>query len=359
MSSVFTLTVSGCWDWPGAQTTIFFAEQARAFSVRRIVTPDGSRPDGLSRAVEVLAGSEGLAEVASLPDADIIVVASSGHTAFEPVLAAINARKTIAIANKESIVCAGELFLPLARQTGARFHPIDSEHSAIWQSLGDSGSALSRLILTASGGPFRYRTPDSLAAVTVEEALNHPNWDMGGKITIDSATMMNKGLEIIEAHWLFGLPYEQIDVLIHPESIIHSIIEFEDKSQIAQLSLPDMRLPIQYALTYPDHLPGLSTPLDLATIGSLTFARPNEALFPALRLARDVGRTGGTLPTVMSAADDLAVDAFLNQRIGFADIVRIVEQVVSEHSPTPITSLEDVIAADADARERTELISQI
>ncbi len=303
----------------------------------------------------VLPGPEGLLAAATHPEADIVVVATSGHAAILPTLRAIQAGKTIAVANKETIVCAGELILAAANAAGIAIRPVDSEHSAIWQSLGRSTiTEVSRLILTASGGPFRESSLDHLSKVTVAEALAHPTWAMGGKITIDSATLMNKGLEVIEAHWLFGVPYDNIDVVIHPESIVHSLVEFADGSQIAQLSLPDMRLPIQYALTYPEHVLGPCHRLSLAKIGTLRFSEPDPARFPALVLAREAGLAGSTYPTVLSGADEVAVDAFLTGRLPFSGIVPLVSQVLHLHRPEGSLSLESISSADRWAREQAK-----
>jgi 1-deoxy-D-xylulose-5-phosphate reductoisomerase len=308
-----------------------------------------------------LSGEEGLIAAATHPDAEVIVVATSGHAAIVPTYRAIEAGKTIALANKETIVCAGELIMPLAARHGVEIRPVDSEHSAIWQALGaPKRDDVRRLILTASGGPFRTTTPERLASVTAEEALAHPTWRMGGKITIDSATLMNKGLELIEAHWLFDVPYDRIDVLVHPESIIHSIVEFADGSQIAQLSLPDMRLPIQFALTYPEHIGGPCRRLDLAELGSLHFERPDLDRFPALTLARQAGEQGMTYPTVLSAADEVAVEAFLAGRISFLGMAEVVERTLEAHTPESLTDVADVFAADAWARRKaTEIVSRL
>lgn len=298
-----------------------------------------------------LVGTDGLVDVATHPEVDIVVVATSGHAAILPTARAIEAHKTVALANKESIVCAGELIALLCRAHGVAIHPVDSEHSAIWQSLGRSGwREIDRLILTASGGPFREWTDEQLREVTIEAALKHPTWAMGGKITIDSATLMNKGLELIEAHILFGIPYERIEVVVHPESIVHSLVAFVDGSQIAQLSHPDMRLPIQYALTYPRHEPSTCRPLSLAEIGSLRFMAPDIDRFPALRLAREAGLAGKTFPTVLSTADEVAVKAFMDGRIGFLDIARIVETVLASHRGWHVTSFDDVAEAERTAR---------
>lgn len=295
----------------------------------------------------VMCGQEGLIAAATYPDVDLVVVATSGHSSMIPTARAIEAGKTIALANKETIVCAGELIVPLARRHGVEIRPVDSEHSAIWQCIGSARpSEVERLILTASGGPFRTFSAQQLAGVTVAEALSHPTWRMGHKITIDSATLMNKGLELIEARWLFDVPFDRIDVVIHPESIIHSLVEFRDGSQVAQLSLPDMRLPIQYALTYPDRLPGPCHRLSLADIGSLRFEHPDLDRFPSLQLAREAGIAGATYPTVLSAADEVVVEAFAAGRISFPAIAQVVARALDAHRPAGDLSWEAIAAAD-------------
>jgi 1-deoxy-D-xylulose-5-phosphate reductoisomerase len=297
---------------------------------------------------------EQLIEAAIHPDVDIVVVATSGHDAIPAVIAALDAGKTIALANKEAIVCAGELIMPLANRLDQTIRPIDSEHSAIWQSLQSGRSEdVRRILLTASGGPFRTWTSEELQTVTVEQALKHPNWSMGGKITIDSATLMNKGLELIEAHWLFATPYEQIEVVVHPEQFIHSMVEFNDRSTIAQLSPPDMRLPIQYALTWPEHAPSEFSPLDFTSVSTMSFELPDTDRFPALRLAREAGEAGRTWPTVLSAADEVAVEAFRTGRISFTEIPLVIEGVLDRHEGLKITDLDVVLAADAWARSAT------
>lgn len=305
---------------------------------------------------KALPSPEGLAEAATHPDVDIVVVATSGHAAIPATIEALKAGKVVALANKEAIVCAGDLIMPLAK-LGENLRPVDSEHSAIWQSL-QSGRAedLNRIILTASGGPFRTWSRDQLASVTVEQALKHPNWDMGGKITIDSASLMNKGLELIEARWLFDVPYDRIDVVVHPEQYIHSMVEFNDRSTIAQLSPPDMKLPILYALTWPEHAESTFRPLDVSQPFSMTFEPPDTDRFPALRLAREAGEAGGTCPTVLSAVDEIAVDAFRQEQIGFTDIPGIIEAVLGMHDSTPVTSLDIVLDADHWARERASRV---
>ena len=311
------------------------------------------KPDHVARG-DVSTGkrpaAEELIEIATAPNIEIVVVATSGHDAIEATLAALQAGKIVALANKESIVCAGELIMPLC-ELGTNLRPVDSEHSAIWQSL-QSGNAsdLRRIILTASGGPFRTFTQDQLKSVTVEQALKHPNWEMGGKITIDSATLMNKGLELIEAVWLFDTPVEQIDVVVHPESLIHSMVEFADRSTIAQMSQPDMRLPIQYALTWPEHADAAFEPMDFSQALSMSFEPPREDVFPALRLSREAVIKGQTYPTVLSAADEIAVEAFRNRQIGFLDICEVIESTLAAHDGLEVTDLDVVKEADDWAR---------
>jgi 1-deoxy-D-xylulose-5-phosphate reductoisomerase len=277
-----------------------------------------------------------------------------------PTIQALELGKVVALANKETLVCAGELIAPLVASHQTPIRPIDSEHSAIWQALGGTPiEEVFRIILTASGGPFRTTPSSDLARVTAAQALSHPTWSMGDKITVDSATLMNKGLEIIEAHWLFGLPYEQIDVLVHPESVVHSLVEFVDGAQVAQLGIPDMRVPIQYALSFPERMNLSNDRLDLAEVGVLHFERPDTERFPALRLAREVGIAGRTYPTVLSAADDEAVAAFLAGELGFIDIPAVVEMVVEKHQPMNV-SIESIWDADRWARAATrEAISTV
>jgi 1-deoxy-D-xylulose-5-phosphate reductoisomerase len=298
----------------------------------------------------VMLGGDGLIAASTHPSVDIVVVASSGHVAIVPTIHALELGKTIALANKETLVCAGEIITRLAAASGTQIRPVDSEHSAIWQAIDDSPiEQVNRIILTASGGPFRMAPATKLAQVTAAEALAHPTWSMGDKITVDSATLMNKGLEIIEAHWLFGLSYDQIDVLVHPESVVHSLVEFVDGGLIAQLGLPDMRVPIQYALTYPGRMKLSTQRLDLAEVGALHFERPDTERFPGLRLAREAGIAGRTYPTVLSAADDEAVTAFLGGDLRFVDIPAAVEVVLEKHQPTDVT-VDSIWEADHWAR---------
>ena len=339
------------------------AEQAATFAPQLIAVNDEARLEHplLKDDPRVVTGDDGLIAAATHPDADIVVVATSGHAAIMPTYRAIATGKTIALANKEAIVCAGELIVPFAAEREVQIRPVDSEHSALWQSLGRSTAAeVTRLILTASGGPFLRASRDELARVGVAQALAHPTWAMGGKITVDSATLMNKGLELIEARWLFGIPYQRIEVLVHPESIVHSLVEFADASQIAQLSLPDMRLPIQYALTFPEHAPSPCRRLSLADVGTLHFEPPDLDRFPALSLCRQAGAAGVTYPTVLSAADEVAVAAFVAGRLPFLGIVETVQSVVERHRPDGPVSFESIAAADAWAREAaTEEIRRV
>lgn len=291
-------------------------------------------------------------EIASHPEVDMVVIATSGKAGLNATLAAVKAGKSVAIANKEPLVMAGEIITREAKLSGASILPIDSEHSAIWQCLNGESQPPARIILTASGGPFRGYSSAQLDRVTADEALKHPSWKMGKKVTIDSATLMNKGLEIIEAHWLFNVPIDKIDVIIHPQSIIHSMVEFIDGSIKAQLSFPDMRLPIQYALTYPERAPNADLPkLEWSKIKELTFGPPDFNSFPCLQLAIGAARTGGTSPTVLCAADEVAVDLFLKGIIRFTDIARLVQQALQEHKPVFNPSLQDIIKADDDARK--------
>jgi 1-deoxy-D-xylulose-5-phosphate reductoisomerase len=308
----------------------------------------------ISNGTKVVYGENGLIEVATYYEADTVVNAVIGSVGLLPTLAAIKERKNIAIANKETLVTAGHLVMNEAEKYGVDLLPVDSEHSAIYQCLnGEKGNDISRLILTASGGSFRDKTREELSGVTVEQALNHPNWSMGAKITIDSATMMNKGLEVIEAHWLFNMPYDKIDVILHKESIIHSLVEYTDKSVIAQLGTPDMKVPIQYALTYPNRLNvNDSEQLELWQLGSLHFEKMNYERFKCLAFAFDAGRKGGTMPTVLNAANEIAVERFLNGEIAFLTIEELIEKAMSEHKVVPHPSLETIQEVDQETRQR-------
>jgi 1-deoxy-D-xylulose-5-phosphate reductoisomerase len=301
---------------------------------------------------KIVYGSEGLEEAAVFHKSNILVNAVLGSVGLRPTLEAIKANKTIAIANKETLVTAGHIVMEEARRNNVAILPVDSEHSAIFQALqGENAKNIERLILTASGGSFRDKTREELEGVTKSEALNHPNWSMGAKITIDSASMMNKGLEVIEAHWLFSLPYDKISVLLHRESIIHSMVEFHDTSIMAQLGTPDMKVPIQYALTYPDRAPLISGKrLNLAEIGMLHFQQMDLERFRCLKFAYEAGRAGGTMPAVMNAANEAAVAAFLEDRITFLQIEDLIEQAMNTHDKTSNPSLEMIQEVDKETR---------
>ncbi|MBN2909360.1 1-deoxy-D-xylulose-5-phosphate reductoisomerase [Polycladomyces sp. WAk] len=301
--------------------------------------------------IKVMWGDEGVMAVATHPEADYVVSAMVGSRGLRPTLAAIEAGKDIGLANKETLVTAGHIVKKAAERAGVTIYPIDSEHSAIFQCLnGERHTDVHRIILTASGGAFRDWTREQLAEATPEAALKHPNWSMGAKVTIDSATMMNKGLEVIEAHWLFDLPYDRIDVVIHPESIIHSMVEFVDGAVMAQLGTPDMRVPIQYALTYPKRLSLSTKRLDWVELGSLHFRRADFDRFPCLRMAYEAGRIGGTMPTVLNAANEVAVERFLAREISFLEMEQVIERVMEWHQPITEPSLEAIDEADRWAR---------
>lgn len=307
--------------------------------------------------VEVCYGRAGMIDCATLEAADMVVTAVVGAAGLEPTMAAVAAGKDIALANKETLVVAGDLVMRTAAQQQTRIIPVDSEHSAIFQCLaGHRREDVRRLVLTASGGPFRDHSADQFAAITPAAALDHPNWEMGRKITIDSATMMNKGLEIIEARWLFDFSTEQIAVHVHPESIVHSLVEYCDGTLVAQLGLPDMKPPIAYALSWPERLPLAQAPLDLCRLGSLHFSQPDNDRFPCLQLAYDALRGGGTLPAVLNAANEIAVEAFLHQRIGFLGIPQIIEQVLGAHRCTPVGTIEQALTADSWARQAAQAL---
>ncbi|NMB15845.1 MAG: 1-deoxy-D-xylulose-5-phosphate reductoisomerase [Firmicutes bacterium] len=337
------------------------AKQARQLNPELVVVGDADSAKGLrgmiSNNIEVMVGAEGLIAAATHSQAELVVVSVVGARGILPTLAAIDAGKDIGLANKESLVAAGELVMSKAKERHVQILPIDSEHSAVFQCLqGQDPAHLEKIILTASGGPFRTYTKEQLELVTPKEALKHPNWDMGAKITIDSATLMNKGLEVIEAHWLFDLPYEQIQVLVHPQSIVHSLVGLVDGSVLAQLGPPDMRLPIQLALTFPERWSAPWPRLSLADVGSLTFAKPDGKLFPCLPLAYEAGKEGGTMPAVLNAANEEAVEAFLQERISFMGIPRVIEGVLEEHQNKQQPTIDDTLAADRWARRKAQHI---
>ncbi len=333
-------------------------EQARAFSPALVAMMDPAAARELrvrlaDTDIRVAEGAEGLLEAASIPQADTVITAVMGIVGLEPTLAAIHAGKRIALANKETLVCAGELVMDEAQRHGAQIVPVDSEHSAIFQCLqgcADRGE-VKRLILTASGGPFFGWKKEQLAQVTVEQALRHPNWSMGAKITVDSATLMNKGLEFIEAMRLYRLPPEKISIVIHRESIVHSLVEYCDNAILAQLGTADMRLPIQYALTWPERTAGPATPLDLLSCPSLTFASPDYEAFPCLGLALSAARTGGTATAILNGANEAAVARFLNREISFGQIAELVAAALERVSVRQAPTLADILEADRCARE--------
>ena len=330
-------------------------EQIRRFSPLVVAIEDEAERESVDfPADRIHTGADGLQAIATLPEADLVVIATSGHAAIRPTLAAIAAGKEIALANKETIVCAGELVIAVAQAHGITIRPIDSEHSALWQSLqGSPGiKAVRSLIITGSGGPFRTLSAAEIEDVTPQRALQHPTWPtMGGKITIDSATLMNKGLEVIEARWLFDLLFEQIDVLIHPQSTVHSLVEYIDGAIVAQLGMTDMRGPIAYALTYPERLALPFPRLNLAQAGQLTFEEPDHERFPCLKLAYQAGRAGGLMPTVLSAADEEAVAAFLRGDLGFVGIPQTIETALAAYDGPNTVSLEGIEEADRWARD--------
>jgi 1-deoxy-D-xylulose-5-phosphate reductoisomerase len=328
------------------------ADQAVKYGLRKVVLTDPTHLTHLKEALkhsdtEVLGGPQGLVDLAVDPLLDVVIVAVVGAAGLPAVLAATEAGKTVAIANKESLVCAGSLVMPMAQRCGATILPIDSEHSAILQAMHSGNrTEVKKVIITCSGGPFRTASSEEIAQATLADALNHPTWNMGPKITIDSATMMNKALEIIEARWLFDLEPDQIEVLIHPESVIHSMVEFCDGSVIAQMSSPDMRLPIQYALTYPNRAPGPSRRLNLRELGQLTFEPPDMERFPAIRLGFEVARQGGAAGAVLNGANEAAVEAFRAGEIGFAQITELAEHCLNNHNRLENPDLHQLMQAD-------------
>ncbi|MFC2056560.1 1-deoxy-D-xylulose-5-phosphate reductoisomerase [Chloroflexota bacterium] len=334
------------------QNINLLSKQIEEFKPRFVYHQDERAPVRLANTEYELLSIE---DIARHPHVDTVVIATSGKAGLNPTLAAVKAGKNIALANKESLVTAGEIITNEAKLNAAHILPIDSEHSAIWQCLRGETQPATQLILTASGGPFRHYSPAQLNKVTVKQALKHPSWQMGRKVTIDSATLMNKGLEIIEARWLFDMSFDNIRVLIHPQSIIHSMVEFIDGSIKAQLSYPDMRLPIQYALSYPERLPNPQLRrLDWSNTENLTFEQPDSDTFPCLKLAIEAGKKGKTYPAVLCAADEVAVELFLSQRIKFTDIARLVEQTLAKHKAAAHPTLEEIMAADTWAREKVK-----
>jgi 1-deoxy-D-xylulose-5-phosphate reductoisomerase len=336
----------------GNRNVAKLAEMAVEFPDAALCTTCGKTavPSELNRRVRHR-GEEGLIELATLPEADLVLISIVGTGGLKPALAAIEAGKDIAVASKEILVMAGQTVMEAARRKGVKVLPVDSEHNAIFQCLeGRDTHEVRRLILTASGGPFRKMPAAELQSVTREQALKHPTWNMGEKITIDSATLFNKGLEMIEARWLFGVEMGRVDVIVHPQSIIHSMVEFVDGSVLAQLSHSDMCFPIQYAVTWPERVANRLRPLDFAALKQLDFEAPRRADFPALDLARDAGEQGGTLPAVLNAANEVAVEAFLARQISFPQIWQTVAAVMAAHGNVADPSLDDILAADLDAR---------
>jgi 1-deoxy-D-xylulose-5-phosphate reductoisomerase len=338
-----------------ARNVAALADAARRTRAKLAVIDDPALLPELEQRLEgsdccAASGRDALTEAAA-GEADWVMAAIVGNAGLEPVMAAVEAGRTVALANKESLVTAGGLMIAAARQSGATILPVDSEHNAIFQCLADNRSCdVARLVLTASGGPFRERSRQQMATMTPEQAVAHPNWSMGAKISIDSATMMNKGLELIEAHHLFGLPSERMDILVHPQSVIHSMVEYVDGSVLAQLGSPDMRIPIAHALAWPERMETPAEKLDLARIGSLSFEQPDFDRFPALRVAREALEAGGATPIVLNAANEEAVAAFLDRRIGFLDIVQTVETAVARTSVAAPRSIAEVIDIDRTAR---------
>ena len=351
-------------------------EQAREFEVDTVAVADPGAARSCSAeagsGLRVLQGESGLEELAALDEADIVLCSVVGMAGLKPVLSALDRGRDVALATKEVLVAAGAIVARTCRRTGARLLPVDSEHSAVFQCLAgcaareggrspaDGGTMVAgqgarlgevkRIILTASGGPFMSRPEVDLESVTPEQALAHPRWRMGSKVTVDSATLMNKGLEMMEAHWLFGVPLQNIDIMVHPESIVHSMVEFVDGTLMAQMSLPDMRFAIQYALTYPDRVEGNLPPLDLASTGALHFFKPDEERFPCLSLAREAAGRGGSLPAVLNAANEVAVGKFVGGELTFPGIWRVVARVTGEHRVIDEPDLEQIVGADAWAR---------
>ncbi|MBI5386151.1 MAG: 1-deoxy-D-xylulose-5-phosphate reductoisomerase [Verrucomicrobia bacterium] len=365
--SIGTSTLKVAEDLPGQIQLVGLAaggnaklllEQARKFRPKALSLNDPSKlaelKSALGAATEVHSGTDGLLKLATMPEADIVLIAIVGTAGLQPALAAIRAGKDIAIASKEILVMAGELVMGEARRHGVKVLAVDSEHSAIFQCLdGKPSSSVRQLWLTASGGPFRDKAHwplEKFADITVERALQHPSWVMGRKITIDSATLFNKGLEMIEARWLFDIEIRRVSVLVHPQSVVHSMVEFVDGSILAQLSTPDMCLPIQYALTYPDRVASQRVQTDFAKLGRLTFEEPDTERFPAILLARQAGDIGGTLPAVFNAANEIAVEAFVNHRINFPGITEMVRRVMADHEVVAHPTLEQILQADTWAR---------
>ena len=341
------------------KNTDLLLKQIKEFKPKAVAIMDKSKVADLLNfsSCHVYSGIEGLNKIASMNEADTVVNALVGSIGIEPTYNAIKNKKNIALANKETLVAAGSVIMEEARKNNINLMPIDSEHSAIFQCLnGENINGVSKITITCSGGPFKNYTEQQLENVTVQDALKHPTWNMGNKITIDSATLMNKGFEIIEAHWLYGINYEKIKVVIHPQSIVHSLVEFVDKSVIAQLGVPDMKTPIQYALTYPKRFQNMQSSLDLAKTKTLEFKEPNFEMFPCLKYAYDAGINGGTLPAVMNAANETAVYAFLDNKTRFLDIPRLIRKMMDEHKTIKNPNLKEIIDVDKKTKEETKKI---
>jgi 1-deoxy-D-xylulose-5-phosphate reductoisomerase len=336
-------------------------EQAKAFGVGRIALADDDAAAQAAKAWPqgtVLAGAEGLVELITDTQCDLVLNALVGSAGLGPTIASLGEGIDLALANKESLVVGGELVMALAEATGAQVIPVDSEHSALFQLIGgERPGTIDRLVLTASGGPFRGRSAHDMSSVTPEDALAHPTWDMGGKITIDSATLMNKGLELIEAHHLFGVPYEQIDVVVHPQSIIHAIVHMNDGASLAHLGYPDMRVPISYALHHPERVDVPVPQLDLVELGKLTFEAPDIDAFPCLRLAREAAEVGGTAPCVLNAANEVAVHAFLEGELAFPGIAEVIDRTLEAVPAKSVRHFSDLYSADAEAREAARRVA--
>ena len=336
------------------------ADLCRKYSPKAVALLDASARDRLARLLpsprpELLAGPEGMVAIARDVDADVVVSALVGGAGLLPTMAAIEAGRTMALANKETLVMAGSLMTAAAKRRGVPLLPVDSEHSAVFQCLvGHNRGDVHRILLTASGGPFREWPPEKFASITVEDALKHPTWKMGAKITIDSATLMNKGLEIIEARWLFDVPSDKVQVIVHPQSVVHSMVEYVDGCVLAQLGVPDMGIPILYALTYPERRPTPAVRLDLTRTGSLTFFEPDPVKFPCLRLARTALEVGGTAPVILNAANEVTVAAFLDRRLPFLQIPALIERALDRLEQGPLTSIEQCVHVDAEARRRVQ-----
>jgi 1-deoxy-D-xylulose-5-phosphate reductoisomerase len=332
-------------------------KQIKEFRPKAAAIMDVSKVDDVLNysSCQVLHGMNGLNKIAALDEADTVVNSLVGSVGVEPTYNAIRAKKNVALANKETLVAAGSVIMEEARKNDVKIMPIDSEHSAIFQCLnGENIKEVKSITITCSGGPFKHKSKEELAMMTKNDALKHPTWNMGAKITVDSSTWMNKGFEVVEAHWLYGISYENIKVVVHPQSIVHSLVEFRDTSVIAQLGLPDMKVPIQYALSYPERLETNWQSLDLAKVKQLYFMEPDFERFPCLKYAYDAGRIGGTLPCVMNAANEIAVNAFLNDKIKFLDIHYIIRKVMDLHSCIKNPSLKQILEVDFKTKEKTK-----